>query len=247
MSASSSAKSIESSDSGVYELDDIITENSSPELVERVEREFTPVENIDLTITGKACPRLLSGSQRVRQQEQEIMESLRQEGFISTSKQKSTGGLAFEVMEATPVAESAGGKIKPMNFLPKKHKEHLEKHIHKYHLKDLTPEDVARRQFLAEERRRLEMEAKLEKLSSLSHKTSIEDKVEEMRKKKDTKEESAIGKREAHLKELRDKLKAQNQRARQIKLKKTINGPPVPVPFKSKPGASTNDDEDDFY
>ncbi|RXG73567.1 hypothetical protein Avbf_09220 [Armadillidium vulgare] len=189
MSASSSAKSIESSDSGVYELDDIITENSSPELVERVEREFTPVENIDLTITGKACPRLLSGSQRVRQQEQEIMESLRQEGFISTSKQKSTGGLAFE----------------------------------------------------------LEMEAKLEKLSSLSHKTSIEDKVEEMRKKKDTKEESAIGKREAHLKELRDKLKAQNQRARQIKLKKTINGPPVPVPFKSKPGASTNDDDDDFY
>ncbi|KAB7496933.1 hypothetical protein Anas_03849 [Armadillidium nasatum] len=135
------------------------------------------------------------------------MESLRQEGFISTSKQKSTGGLAFEVTEATPVAESAGGKIKPM----------------------------------------LEMEAKLEKLSSLSHKTSIEEKVEEMKKKKDTKEESAIGKREAHLKELRDKLKAQNQRARQIKLKKTINGPPVPVPFKSKPGAANNDDDDDFY
>ena len=39
--------------------------------------------------------------------------------------------------------------------------------------------------------------------------------------------------REAHLKELRDKLQAQNSKAKQVKLKKIINGPPVPVPLGS--------------
>ena len=68
---------------------------------------------LDLTITGKACPRLLSGSQRARQQEADILQTLRDEGFISTSKQKTGGGLAFEVVESSPLAESAGGKIKP--------------------------------------------------------------------------------------------------------------------------------------
>lgn len=37
--------------------------------------------------------------------------------------------------------------------------------------------------------------------------------------------------REAHLRELRDKLQAQNSKAKQVKLKKMINGPPVPVPL----------------
>lgn len=35
------------------------------------------------------------------------------------------------------------------------------------------------------------------------------------------------------MKELRDKLQAQNSKAKQIKLKKAINGPPVPVPLGS--------------
>ena len=39
--------------------------------------------------------------------------------------------------------------------------------------------------------------------------------------------------REAHLRELRDKLQAQNKKAKQVKLKKIINGPPVPVPLGS--------------
>lgn len=48
--ASSSARSNDSSDSGIYDLDDdysfVITENSPPELVQRVVADFTPVENL---------------------------------------------------------------------------------------------------------------------------------------------------------------------------------------------------------
>lgn len=68
----------------------------------------------DLTLTGKQCPRLLSGYQKARQEEASILASLREEGFISTSKQKTGGGVAFEIIEATPETESAGSsKFKP--------------------------------------------------------------------------------------------------------------------------------------
>lgn len=39
---------------------------------------------------------------------------MREEGFIATSKQKSGGGVAFEIIEATPETESASSsKFKP--------------------------------------------------------------------------------------------------------------------------------------
>ena len=47
---SSSAKSEESSDSGIYDLEDdysfVITESSTPERIKLVEEDFTPVENL---------------------------------------------------------------------------------------------------------------------------------------------------------------------------------------------------------
>ena len=68
----------------------------------------------DLIVTGKQCPRLLSGYEKARQEEQAILASLREEGFIATSKQKCSTGIAFEIVEATPATESAGSsKIKP--------------------------------------------------------------------------------------------------------------------------------------
>lgn len=65
-------------------------------------------------MTGKQCPRLLSGYQKARQEEQAILASLREEGFIATSKQKAGAGIAFEIIEATPATESASSsKFKP--------------------------------------------------------------------------------------------------------------------------------------
>lgn len=68
----------------------------------------------DLTVTGKQCPRLLSGYQKARQEEQAILASLREEGFIATSRQKVGSSIAFEIVEATPATESASSKkLKP--------------------------------------------------------------------------------------------------------------------------------------
>ncbi|KAK4306387.1 hypothetical protein Pmani_021789 [Petrolisthes manimaculis] len=165
----SSARSVDSSDSGIYELDDdysfVITENSPAELIRRVEMDFTPVENLDLTVTGKQCPRLLSGYQKARQEEQAILESLREEGFIATSRQKSGGGVAFEIVEATPVTESATSiKIKPKDFLPEMTKQHLDEQRTKFHLRDMTKEDVRMKVHLANERRQMKRDLNWTKL-----------------------------------------------------------------------------------
>lgn len=50
--ANSSEKSFDSSDSGVCELDYIITENSSPDLVNKIETDFTPVENLGIKLSS---------------------------------------------------------------------------------------------------------------------------------------------------------------------------------------------------
>ncbi|XP_045603189.1 uncharacterized protein [Procambarus clarkii] len=232
-----SARSVDSSDSGIYDLDDdysfVITENSPPELIKRVEADFTPVENLDLTVTGKQCPRLLSGYQKARQEEQSILESLREEGFITTSRQKAGRGVAYEIIEATPQTESAGsGKFKPKDFLPQETKQHLESQRNKHSLRDLTHADVSMKMHLANERRQAELESVKERMASLYKKEDSEDKRRlELEQKMTKQNDSALEKREAHLRELRDKLQAKNKRAQHVKLKKLINGPPVPVPL----------------
>ena len=68
-----------------------------------------------MTITGQACPRLLSGTQKARQEEQIILQGLREEGFIATSKQRAGGGVSFDIIEATPETEASAGsnRFKP--------------------------------------------------------------------------------------------------------------------------------------
>lgn len=252
--ASSSARSNDSSDSGIYDLDDdysfVITENSPPELVQRVVADFTPVENLDLTLTGKQCPRLLSGYQRARQEEAEILKSLREDGLISTSKQRAGGGVSFEIIEATPATESStSSKFKPKDFLPEETKQHLEAQRNKFHLRNLTSADVSRKMHMAEQRRQAEMEAKMEKIAMLTKGgDGSEKKSQEIKEKAVKKNDAALEKREAHLKELRDKLKEKNKKVQQIKLKKLINGPPVPVTVGSASAAFRNDDSfDNFF
>ena len=60
------ADSVDSNDSGYDEYDEeynhIITENSEPHLVKKVEQDFTAADLPELlVITGRACTRILSG------------------------------------------------------------------------------------------------------------------------------------------------------------------------------------------
>ncbi|XP_076064371.1 uncharacterized protein LOC143038701 [Oratosquilla oratoria] len=157
--SSSSTRSSDSTDSGIYDLDDdysfVITENSPAELIKRVELDFTPVENMDLTITGKACPRMLSGYQKSREEEAAILENLRDEGLISTSRQKSGGGVSFHIVEMTPKVESAGSnKLNPKDFLPPVYKQHLDAQRSRFAAKTHDPGNVQRKLLEAEERRK---------------------------------------------------------------------------------------------
>ncbi|XP_050709980.1 uncharacterized protein LOC126994734 [Eriocheir sinensis] len=234
---STSSRSVDSSDSGIYDLDEdysfVITENSPQELVRRVEADFTPIENLDLTVTGKQCPRLLSGYQKARQEEQAILASLREDGFIATSKQRAGAGIAFEIIEATPATESASSsKFKPKDFLPENTRQHLESQRNRFNLKDLTHADVRMKMEMADRRRQAELESKKEKMAAMSKTDSAEGKrMFDLREKLSQQKGAALEKRRAHLRELRDKLQAQNSKAKQVKLKKMINGPPVPVPL----------------
>ncbi|XP_018008273.1 uncharacterized protein LOC108665974 [Hyalella azteca] len=230
-----SACSGESSDSGISDPGEeyafVITENSPPEVVKKVEEAFIPVENLNLIITGKACPRLLSGYQQTRVEEAAILESLRQEGFIATSKSKSAGGISFEVVEAAPGTVSVGS-IKPENLVPIPAVRKMEARRARFGPGDRTQEELEERWSGAEQRRQAELDARKEKMAELIRKTEGEkEKMEQLAKRHETKTETAIANREVHLKELRDKLKAKNQHAQHVKLKKLINGPPVPVPL----------------
>ena len=81
---------MDSNDSGYDEYDEeyshIITESSSPELVQKVERDFRPVDLPELlVITGRACTRILSGYQKNKAEEAKILDSLREEGLLQRS------------------------------------------------------------------------------------------------------------------------------------------------------------------
>ena len=74
------------------EYSHIITENSSVELIKKVEQDFRVVDLPELlVITGRACTRILSGYQKTKIDETRILESLRDEGLLAKPKGKTAG------------------------------------------------------------------------------------------------------------------------------------------------------------
>ena len=61
----------------------------------------------DLCLSGLPAPRNLSAKDKARLDEQRILEDLRNEGLIATSKFQAKSGLAFEVVEATTMPRRA--------------------------------------------------------------------------------------------------------------------------------------------
>lgn len=128
-SAPVSATSLDSGDSGYDEYEDenahIITEHSVKTLVDDVIQEFKPVDLPELlVITGRACTRILSGYEKTKKDEQNILASLRAEGLLAKPGGKAQGGISFEIvdMKAGDLKESfistssllPGKKTKPI-------------------------------------------------------------------------------------------------------------------------------------
>ena len=103
-SAPVSATSLDSGDSGYDEYEDenahIITEHSAKDLVNGVIQEFKPVDLPELlVITGRACTRILSGYEKTKKEEQNILASLRAEGLLAKPGGKAQGGISFEIVD----------------------------------------------------------------------------------------------------------------------------------------------------
>ena len=110
--------------SGYDEYEDeyahIITENSPKGLVEQVVEEFQPVQLPELlVITGRACTRILSGYQKTKKEEENILANLREEGLLAKPGGKGQGGISFEIVDIASAGEDLSvGVAAPQGVIP---------------------------------------------------------------------------------------------------------------------------------
>lgn len=84
----------------------------------QVESDFKPVDLPELlVITGRACTRTLSGYQKNKMEEARILDALREEGLLAKPKGKTSGGMSFEVVDASVINSSSANirKSVPLN------------------------------------------------------------------------------------------------------------------------------------
>lgn len=92
-------------------------------------------------MSGIPAPRNLSAKDKARLDEQRILENLRNEGLIATSKFEAKSGLAFEVIEATSMPRRAlPARLATLDKKKKKKK---------------TKEEIAEKLARAEQRRKV--------------------------------------------------------------------------------------------
>ncbi|XP_037085576.1 uncharacterized protein LOC119106470 [Pollicipes pollicipes] len=246
---SHSAMSKESADSGIYDLDEnyshVITEHSAAEMVKLVERDFKPPYELELEVVGKAVPRLLSGYQKNRMEEKQILQSLREEGLIAMPKAKATNGLSFDIVD---IKETDGvqrrGASAVQERLPSLHLQSLEAR-RRAHVRRVDPEADQREK---EERRKAAEEERVQKITMKQQyieeakQKRIEEKEDQLGKKIDT----ALDKRQKHLNELRDKLKGRQEHAKQVQLKKALRNFGQPVTHHGGRPVITEEDDKFF-
>ncbi|XP_067126206.1 stathmin-2-B-like [Centruroides vittatus] len=214
--SSNSCQSAVSSDSGVYELDEqyahIVTEHSDPIKVQKVHREFQPMDNLELLVEGRACPRKLSPKDRDRLEQKEIMQKLREEGLIFRPASRATGGLTFELVDENQYQTIR--RLPPILRQPKKKK------------KELTYEEITKKLEKAEKRRKEREEERLSKLATKDRidqvSTAVAQQAELQRLKQSEKMEASARSREQHLQELRKKLRAKEEHANKVRKRKQM-------------------------
>ncbi|KAF0306759.1 hypothetical protein FJT64_021806 [Amphibalanus amphitrite] len=207
----------------------VITEASPAERVAQVERDFVPPLNLELEVVGRAVPRLLSGYQKNRREEQQVLQSLREEGLIATPAERASSGVSFEIVSASSAASLSGStrcvSAAPATRLPSATLDRLEARRHR-HRRTMEPETD---QLAKQRRRRAAEEEKVRKL--LLRKQQVEQgqqQVEELQQQLSMEREaslerrvgSAMDKRRRHLNELRQRLREKHDRVKQAPLRR---------------------------
>jgi len=222
-SAPVSATSLDSGDSGYDEYEDenahIITEHSGKDLVNSVVENFKPVDLPELlVITGRACTRILSGYEKTKKEEQNILASLRAEGLLAKPGGKAQGGISFEIvdMKAGDLKESF---ISTSSLLPGKKLSRLEQRRENVRKGEV---DLDIELAEADERRKVMEAERIKKLAELSGLDKIEKARSQHIVKDQSKQDQAMLQRKEKLESMRSKLKEKTKKVDMLRLKKAL-------------------------
>ncbi|XP_013404970.1 DNA ligase 1 [Lingula anatina] len=228
--SATSKNSKHSTDSGLEEdYAHVITEYSDESKIRALGEEFGSREDLDLSLSGTACPRRTSAKDKARLEENVVMAALRDEGLIARPKSRAAGGMSFDIIMAGPDPDALK---KPPARLAK-----LERRKKKT---ELTEDQIKAKLEKAERRRKKKEQEKLERIQTTTQKSDIlhaldsfEQKIKEKEQTTSEKIDSVTENREKKLKELRDKLKAKEEHAEKVRRRKKLL-PMMPHPESSQ-------------
>jgi len=144
---------------------------------------------------------------------------------VILERPSSRGGSAFDIsfeeeqQNATPGLPRRLKRLEERNSSGKKKREELT--LEELQAKLLAAE-VRRKDYEQRLREKMQTETKKVEQYSKSANTSLNESLEKAQTETDEKEKHAVENREAHLKQLREKLKAKEERARQVREKKRL-------------------------
>ncbi|CAH1775013.1 unnamed protein product [Owenia fusiformis] len=218
--SATSKSSKHSTDSGFDDeaYANVITEDSDPTKVSSIEEDFgDEKELLDFGLVGQKCEQRLSAKDKSRMEEQRIMASLRDEGLIARPKSRAAGGMSFEIISDGPDPNALKRPLRLAKLERRKKK------------KELTAEEIAAKLEKAEKRRKEKEQEKIETIKAVTNKSDVLTALDSFEKSQKDKEEviekkidSHQDKREKHLKEMRDKLKAKQAHAEKVRQRKKL-------------------------
>ncbi|XP_013078294.2 uncharacterized protein LOC106064329 [Biomphalaria glabrata] len=198
--------------------ENIITEYSPQDEVNKVERCFVERGNLELGITGVPLPTRLGGKQQVRQDEETILQSLLKEGLIAKPATESSGGVSFDIV--TKDSFDFPGLPRP----PPRQLEKLERRRKKKRV--LTEEEIKEKLERAERRRKNREEEKINRIKTLEKSDALAalDNFEQYKKEKEElqtqKMDTVADNREKKLNEIKEKIKERERRAIEVRKRK---------------------------
>ncbi|XP_050403000.2 uncharacterized protein LOC126819168 [Patella vulgata] len=219
--SATSKVSKQSTDSGLgEEYSHVITEFSEQHLIEEVENTFQDKGDLQLAVSGTACPTRLSAKEKLRQEESKIMQALREEGLITRPKTKSSGGVSFEIIQDNNTLETAPAR--PPARLAKLEKRRKKKKV-------LTEEQIKEKLERAEKRRKKkeeEMVARIKELEKHETVSALENFAQRQKKKEEINSQkmvNVVDNREKKLKEIRERMKERERHAEEVRKRKLVN------------------------
>lgn len=225
-----SATSKQSADSGLgEEYGHVITEFSDESKVKEVEKAFQARGDLDLGVTGVSVGTRASAKDRARQEEAQIMQSLRAEGLIAKPKVEAAGGLCFEIVDA-----DGDGRRKPP---PRLEKLALERRT-KTTRAPASEEEIREKLDKAERRRKKREQERLDKLRVMERTDAVaalETFAQYQRSKEETivqRLDQASDNKERKRREMKERLERRKRHAEEVRQRKQQaleSGLPTPV------------------